>query len=60
MKTLFNGKEYTKFNAAMDRNGNKVCKVFYPDGTTEVIKDPRMPLSSDKFYKSLSGLYKSK
>ncbi len=59
-KTLFNGKEYIAFHAAMDVNGNKVAKVFYTDGSTEIIKDPRLPLTSDKFYNSLSGLYRSK
>jgi len=60
MKTLFDGREYIKMHAAMDKNGNKVAKVFFPDGHTEIIKDARLPLSSDKFYKSLSGLYGSK
>lgn len=60
MRTLWDGREVVKIHAAMDINGNKVCKVFYPDGKTEIIKDARMPLTSDKFYRSLSGLYKSK
>lgn len=59
-KILFNGKEYIAFHAAMDVNGNKVAKVFYSDGTTEIVKDARLPLTSDKFYKSLSGLRSSK
>lgn len=63
-KILFNGKEYIAFHAAMDKNGNKVAKVFYTDGTTEIIRDARLPLTSDltsdKFYNSLSSLYRSK
>ena len=59
-KVLFNGKEYIAFHAAMDVNGNKVAKVFYTDGTTEIIRDARLPLTSDKFYHSLSSLYHSK
>ena len=59
-KVLFNGKEYIAFHAAMDVNGNKVAKVFYTDGTTEIIRDARLPLTSAKFYHSLSSLYRSK
>lgn len=60
LRTLFNGKQYYKIYCALDKNGNKIAKVFYVDGTTEIVRDPRLPLSSDKFYKSLSGLYASK
>ena len=57
MKTLFDGREYVKIHAVMDKNGNKIAKVFFADGHTEVVKDARLPWSSDKFYKSLSALY---
>ena len=47
--------------AALDRNGNKVYKDFYNDGTHAYIKDDntRNPGQYDKWYKSLSSLYKS-
>lgn len=60
LKQLFNGRWYYKIYGANDNNGNKVCKVFYIEGDTEYIKDPRLPLSTDKFYKSMSGLRRSK
>lgn len=60
IRQLFNGKYFYKMYTAMDNNGNKVAKVFYMDGTTEIIKDARLPLHSDKVYKSLGGLRKSK
>lgn len=60
IKQLFNGRWYYKIYAANDNNGNKVAKVFYMDNTIEFLKDPRIPISCDKFYKSLSGLRKSK
>lgn len=44
----------------MDQNGNKVAKIFYEDGTTEITRSPMLPWTSDKFYKSLSGLYGSR
>lgn len=46
--------------STLDKNGNKVAKIFYVDGTTEIVRSPLLPWSSDKFYKSLSGLYASK
>lgn len=54
------GKAVYKWYSAMDINGNKVAKIFYVDGTTEIVKSPLLPLTSDKHYKSLSGLYNSK
>ena len=58
-----NNKPYTRFNKAHDINGNPVIKVFYPDGTTEIIRGSNaytFPHGCDKYYKSLSGLYKSR
>jgi hypothetical protein len=57
---LFDGREYIKLYTALDLNGNKVAKVFFANGIIEMIKDARLPLSGDKFYKSLSGLRQSK
>jgi len=57
---LWDGREYIKIHKAMDVNGNGVGKVFFTNGTTEIIKDSRLPIVSDKFYKSLSGLYRSR
>ena len=54
------GKPVWKWYHALDKNGNKVAKIFYVDGTTEIVRSPLLPWSSDKFYKSLSGLYASK
>lgn len=59
----YNGKQIKKVYSALDRNGNKVLKVFYTDGTTEIIRGGNtylFPIISDKHYKSLSGLYSSK
>lgn len=59
----WNGKPVKKWNCAMDRNGNKVAKIFYEDGTTEIVKGGQaalLPWASDKFYRSLSGLYGSR
>jgi hypothetical protein len=58
--TEWNGKQVKKWYAAMDINGNKVGKIFYMDNTTEIVRDARLPIISDKFYKSMSGLYKSR
>ena len=58
--TEWNNKPVIKWHSAMDRNGNKVAKIFYQDGTTEIVRDARLPWTSDRFYKSLSGLYGSK
>ena len=58
-----NNKPYTRFNKAHDINGNPVIKVFYTDGTTEIIRGTEtytFPHGCDKYYKSLSGLYKSR
>lgn len=61
IKTLPDGREYVRYNAAMDVNGNKVCKVWFADGHFEYIRDTRMPIGGhDKFYSSLNGLYRSK
>ncbi|UWF83699.1 MAG: hypothetical protein [Bacteriophage sp.] len=57
---MWKGKAVYKWYSAMDINGNKVAKIFYVDGTTEIVRSPLLPWSSDKFYKSLSGLYASK
>ena len=48
--------------AALDRNGNVVYKDFYNDGTHEYVKDDvtRKPGQYDKWYKSLSSLYRSR
>ena len=48
--------------AAFDRNGNKVYKDFYNDGTYEYVRDDltRNPRQYDKWYKSMSSLYKSR
>lgn len=59
----YNSKQIKKVYSALDRNGNKVLKVFYTDGTTEIIRGGDtylFPIISDKYYKSLSGLYSSK
>ena len=47
--------------AANDRNGAKVYKDFYNDGTYEYIRGDvtRRPGQYDKWYKSLSSLYRS-
>lgn len=58
--TEWNGKAVLKWHSATDKNGNKVGKIFYQDGTTEIVRDAKLPWISDKFYKSLSGLYSSK
>ena len=34
----WNGKPVKKWNSAMDQNGNKVGKIFYEDGTTEIVR----------------------
>lgn len=56
----WNCKPVKKWHCAMDRNGNKVAKIFYADGTTEITRSPMLPWTSDKFYRSLSGLYGSR
>lgn len=57
----YKGKSIKKWHSAMDKNGNKVAKMFYEDGNTEIIRgDATLPWSSDKFYRSLSGLYQSR
>lgn len=59
----WNGKPVKKWYSAMDRNGNKVAKIFYEDGATEIVRGgnaAQLPWTSDKHYKSLSGLYGSK
>lgn len=56
----WNGKTVWKWYSTLDKNGNKVAKIFYVDGTTEITRSLLLPLTSDKHYKSLSGLYNSK
>ena len=56
----WNGKPVWKWYSTLDKNGNKVAKIFYVDGKTEIVRSLLLPWSSDKFYKSLSGLYASK
>lgn len=60
MLFTFEGKSVYKWHSALDKNGNKVAKLFYVGGGTEIVRSPLLPWSSDKFYKSLSGLYASK
>ena len=47
--------------AANDRNGVKVYKDFYSDGTYEYIRDDvtRRPGQYDKWCKSIASLYRS-
>lgn len=52
-------KEYYKKYKAHDINGNPVYKIFYCDGITEIVKTYELS-GYDKYYRSLSGLYKSK
>jgi hypothetical protein len=59
-RRLWDGREYAKIYGTNDRNGNKVCKVFFPDGKTEIIRDARAPVSTDKWYKTMCGLRYSK
>ena len=60
-KTLPDGREYVRYNAAMDVNGNKVCKVWFADGHFEYIRGARMPIGGyDRFYSSIKALYRSK
>ena len=50
-------------NKAHDTNGNPVYKVFYMDGSNEIVRGGiayAMHGNYDKYYKSLSGLYNSK
>lgn len=58
--SIWKGKVVYKWYSAMDKNGNKVAKLFYVDGTTKIVRSPLLPLTSDKHYKSLSGLYNSR
>ena len=47
----WNGKLVKKWHSAMDRNGNKVGKIFYEDGTTEIVRGgnaAQLPWTSDK------------
>ena len=59
MSTIVNGKETNGWNKAFDVNGNPVYKVFYLDGTSEIVRGIYLH-SYGKFYKSLSGLRASK
>jgi hypothetical protein len=59
----WNGKPVKKIYTATNKNGNRVGKVFYTDGTTEMVNGDKalyLPLWPDKVYKSVSGLYRSK
>ena len=59
----YHGKQILKVYSTLDINGNKILKVFYTDNTTEIVRGGDVylfPIISDKHYKSLSGLYKSK
>lgn len=61
MPVLPDGRSYVAYNAANDLNGNKVCKVLFPDGSIEYLRDSRMPISGHRqWYRTLSGLYKSR
>jgi hypothetical protein len=52
-------KEIVKKHNSHDINGNPVYKLFYMDGTTEIVKTYELS-GFDKYYKSLSGLRNSK
>jgi hypothetical protein len=58
-KQLWDGREYIEIYTAMDINGNKTAKVFFTNGTVEIIKDARLPLTCDRFYRSVAGLRRS-
>ena len=55
----YNGKDYYKKYKAHDLCGNPVYKIFYCDGSTEIAKTYILS-GYDKYYHSLSGLYRSK
>lgn len=59
-RELFDGRKYLKLYATNDINGNKIAKEFFVDGTVEYVKDARLTLTSDKFYRTLSGLRASR
>lgn len=56
----WNRKPVKKWHSAIDKNGNKVSKIFYEGGTTEIVRSALLPWTSNKFYRSLSGLYGSR
>ena len=63
MQRTYRGKQIVKVYSANDRNGNRVLKLFYAGGTTEILRGSdtyAFPIISDKHYKSLSGLYQSR
>lgn len=63
MLAEYKGKAVYKWYTTNDINGNKIAKIFYVDGTTEIVRGSDtylLPIISDKHYKSLSGLYASK
>jgi hypothetical protein len=60
LRHLWDGRTYLGIHTTVTTNGNKIAKVFFTNGTSEIIKDPRLPLKSDKSYKSLSGLRASR
>ena len=61
-------KTIVKWNKSLDINGNAIAKIFYSDGTTEMLgngktaelKNKMGNSSYSKFYKSRSGLRNSK
>ena len=59
MNTTVNGKETKGWNKAYDINGNPAYKVFYLDGTSEIVREIYLH-SYGKFYRSSSGLRASK
>ena len=40
----WNGKPVWKWYSTLDKNGNKVAKIFYVDGTTEIVRSRLLPL----------------
>lgn len=64
MDFAYKNKIVLRYNAANDRNGNKVIKVFYADGTNEIIRGSEVYMFPqylrDKFYRSMQGLRNSK
>ena len=60
----FAGKPCKKIYKAMDINGNAVYKIIWPDGSSTIERGYNAiinPISNyDKFYKSLSSLYRAK
>lgn len=65
---MLNTENISHWNKALDVNGNAIAKVFYKDGSTEMLgngrtSDLKIALGNSsykKFYKSRSGLRNSK